>query len=143
MTNSNEQSDESRVTARLKNLIKDLSTYVDNASVDQKRRLLTVLENWQQSDRRKHTRKPCSISITYSTSDRVFTDIIKNICPGGVFIETSEVFSIGQQITLMFASGDLEEPIEVVGKVVWDGPKGIGVKFAAANKDLEKMIKTL
>jgi Tfp pilus assembly protein PilZ len=130
-------------SVRLKELLKEVSAYLDQASEDQRERLLTLLEDWRLGDRRRYPRKPCSISVTYTVEDSTFTDIIKNICPGGVFIETSEAFTVGQEVTVTFSPSHEAEPIACNGKIVWDGPKGIGVKFATANKALEEMIKTL
>ena len=143
MTESTHKSRESRVTVRLKKLLKDISAYVDSASEDQKQRLLDMLKDWRESDRRKYPRKPCSITITCTVKDRTFTDIIRNICPGGAFLETSETFSVGEQITLGFSSPDREQPIKIHGQVAWSAPKGIGVKFRTPRKDLERMIESL
>ena len=137
-----ESTHKSRVTVRLKKLLKDISTYVESASEDQKRRLLDMLKDWRETDRRKYPRKPCSISITCTVQDRTFTDIIRNICPGGAFLETSETFSVGEQITLAFSSPDREQPIKIHGQVAWSAPKGIGVKFRTPKKDLERMIES-
>ena len=146
MTDSMQQSDKhdkGSVTGWLKDLLKDISPFIDNASEEQKQRLLSVLEDLRKTDRRKHPRKPCSISITCTVQDRDFTDIVTNISPGGVFIQTSEALSVGQQVTLAFSSPDQEEPINATGKIVWDSPNGIGVKFTSASNNLKEVIKGL
>ena len=143
MTDSVRQSDKSNVTARLKALLKDITPVIDNASEEKRRELLSFLEDLQQSERRKHPRKHCSTPVTYATPERIFEDFSRDISPGGVFIETDVPFSVGHEITLMFASPDQEEPIKITGRIVWDAPKGIGVKFTTPSKDLEAMIKAL
>ena len=56
---------------------------------------------------RKDLRINCLISVDYSDSDRFFKDYIQDISSGGVFIKTSEPFSIGEEIVLsMSLSGD-------------------------------------
>jgi Tfp pilus assembly protein PilZ len=136
-------SDQSGVKARLKDLIKEISSYIDSAPEDQQQRFLRVLEDLRQSDRRKHPRKPCAITITYMVEDRTFTDLVTNICPGGVFIKTSQAFSVGQQITIGFSFPEQGQSIKCQGKIVWDSPNGIGVKFTSATPNLQEVIKSL
>lgn len=138
-----QQSDESGVTGRVKELLKDIYTHIDNESEDQKRRLLSVLEFWRQGDRRRHPRKRRSMSTTYIVQDRSFMGNITNICTGGVFIETSESFPIGQEITLTLSSPERDQPINMNGQVIWSDLKGIGVIFTTRSKDLEKIIASL
>ena len=68
MTDSTQQSEKAGLTGRLKELLTDISPFIDNASEDQKQKLLSVLEDLRKSDRRKHSRKPCSITVNYSTN---------------------------------------------------------------------------
>lgn len=152
MTDSVKQSDEPNANAELKKFLKDISAYIDNASEDQKRellslfqdtRLLSLLEDSRQGDQREHSRKPCSTLVTFATRDRVFKSLIANIGGGGVFIETPEALSIGQEITLIFSSSGNQGPVKITGKVVWRVPRGIGVKFATASSDLEAIIESL
>jgi uncharacterized protein (TIGR02266 family) len=183
MTDSTRHSDEAEVTARLKELLKGLSRYIDDASrdqkrmllmsleelrpsadsklsawlkdyleendfskdieeatADQKRRVLMLLEDLRASDRRRHVRKPCSIAVTL---DGVFTDFIRNISTGGVFIETSEAFQPGKHLALKFSLPDQKEPVEITGQIAWRSPEGVGVRFTAVTKDLREMIESL
>jgi len=141
MTDFVHQADESSVTARLKELLRDISPFIDNASEDQKQRLLSVLEESLPIDRRRDTRKPCSIAVTCATY-RVFTDFIKNISPGGAFIETSAPCLPGEHLTMMFSLPDQEEPVKITGKIVWRAPEGVGVKFTTASKDFSGKIES-
>ena len=130
-------------TAQLKDLLREVSTYINCASEGEKRILLTSLKDLWQGHRRKHARKPCSIRVTYFTQNWGFIGSITNISDGGVFIETSETFSVGQQMKLMFWCPDRKEPIKAEGQVAWNPPKGVGVEFPTLpSKDLEKMIET-
>ncbi len=136
MTVSTQQPDESSLISRLIELI-------NNLSESQQRELLTTLEDWHRKEQRKHPRKPCLIVVDYADRDRAFKDFIKNISAGGVFIETNMPFSVGRKLTLTFSSSNYEKPIKVTGEIVWTGTLGIGVKFKAANQDLEAIIKFL
>jgi Tfp pilus assembly protein PilZ len=143
MRDSAEQSKASSVKARLKELLKEISDYVDNTSEEHQQRILIALEELWERDRRQHPRKPCSIPVTCSTADRVMKNFIKNISAGGAFIETSVPFSPGEHITLMLSATEQEEPIKITGRIVWRVPEGIGVKFSTASKELEAVILSL
>ena len=160
MADSTKDPAESIVTTRLRELVKDFSSIIDDGSEDRKTRLLSLiqsqrllsfLEDWRQRDRRKDSRKPFPTEVTYATEDRVFKGFIRDISNGGVFIETPRVFSVGQQITLIFSptvqegssSVDQEGPIKITGKILWRVSRGIGVKFETASDDLEEILKSL
>jgi uncharacterized protein (TIGR02266 family) len=136
MTVSEQQSNESGVTARLIELINKLSE-------KQQQALLTMLEDWQDTNRREHPRKPCFIAVDYADRERAFKDFIKNISTGGVFIETDTPFSVGRDLTLTFSSSNYERPIKITGEIVRAGRVGIGVKFKTENQHLEAMIESL
>ena len=144
MKNSPQQLVDSDVNTQLKDLLRDVSTYIDGASGDEKREFMTSLEKLWQAHRRNHHRKACSMRVTYFTKEWGFMDSIANISNGGVFIETDETFSVGEQMKLVFWPSNREEPIKAEGQVVWSPPKGIGVKFPTLpGQDLEKMIEAL
>ena len=142
-SDSSQQSDEAGLTAQLKNLLRDVCAYFSSASEDEKQRLLGTLQDLWRGYQREYPRKSCFIPVTCATSDGVFTDFVRNISAGGVFIETSEPFSVGQQLKLMFWPTDGEEPIKTTGKIMWRGPGGVGVKFTTPCNDLETMIESL
>ena len=152
MTDPVQQTRKSTVTVRLRELVRDISIIIDDAPEDEKiellsllqsQRLLSFLRNWRRRDRRSAPRKPCSMAVTFATQDRVFKDFVRNISAAGVFIETPEALSVGQEITLIFSSPNSLGPVKITGKVVWRVPKGIGVKFTRASNDLEAIIESL
>lgn len=136
MTDSIIQSNTSPVTTRLIELI-------NNISETQRRALLGMLEDWQNTKRRDHPRKPCLMAVDYAAEDRVFKDFIHNISSGGVFVETNESFSVGQDITMTFSLPHYEEPVKITGEIVWSAPHGIGVKFKTPHQHLDAMIQSI
>ena len=142
MTDSNQQDDESSIKDSLKELLEDISIYIDQASDKEHHRLLSSLQELLQSDRRQHPRKPCSIPVTLA-SWRVFTELIKNISAGGVFVETSEPFSTGEAVSLMFSIPNHEEQVKITGRIAWRTPGGVGVEFTGGSKDLKETIASL
>jgi len=143
MKDSTQQTEESSIQARLTDLLREISAYIDHASEEEQQRILISLQAMWEKNRRQHPRKSCSIPVTCATEDRVIQDFVKNISAGGVFIETAVAFSPGEHITLMFSSTEQEEPIKISGRIVWRVPEGIGVKFTTANSELEAVILSL
>lgn len=136
MTDSIKESKDAAPTARLTELF-------NNLSEAQQKALLSILEDWQRTERRKHPRRYWVGPVDYATEDRAFKDFIKNVSAGGVFIETHIPFSIGEQITLTFSPSNRDKPIKITGEIVWTGSLGIGVRFKMPNQDLEALIRLL
>ena len=140
---ANGQSNRPSVKAQLKELLRNMLIFVDSASEDERQRLLTSLQNFEGEERRRHPRKTCSMQVTVGIW-RLFTEFIKNISCGGVFIETSESFSAGEHITLTFSPPNRNKPLRITGRVVRRTPEGIGVEFTTPpNGELEKIIESL
>ena len=97
----------------------------------------------ENEERRKHSRKPCFIAVDGATWDSAFNGFTKNIGAGGVFIETPQAFAVGEEITLTFSCPGHENPVKVVGEIVWNIPQGLAVKFKTADERLEAVIKAL
>jgi uncharacterized protein (TIGR02266 family) len=136
MTTLEIQSNESRITARLIELIK-------NMSEDEQRTLLKELEERPFEGRRKHVRKPFLMAVDYSTQDHVYKDFIQDISSGGVFIQTHMPFTVGQEVSLTFPLPSFQKHVKVIGEVVRSTTQGVGVKFKMADKDQEAMITSL
>jgi uncharacterized protein (TIGR02266 family) len=144
MTNVPQKAKGKSLTNRVKELLKDISPFIYNASEDQKRRLLVLLEELRQTDRRRHPRKEYSAAVTYATLDRVFKAFVRNICDGGVFIETGEPLVPGEEITLTISFPKDPEPVKLTGEIVWSiEERGIGVRFTTPNHDLKAKIRSL
>ena len=136
--------DEASVTTRLKELIKGIVPLIDTAPLEQRLRLLRLLEELRRGDRRQHPRKPCSMRVTYATQDLLGRDTIKDISVGGVHIDTMVPFPVGQKITLMLSPPDVEKEISIPGEVVWGPGQGIGVSFTQPpSKELRATIESL
>ncbi len=143
MTGSFESDKESKLDARLKELLNDISEGIETAPREVKQRLLTMLQDLRTKNTRKYTRKPVSIEVAYTVQDQLYKNFVKNISAGGVFIDTPAAFAAGEKITLTFSPPDQEEPIKIDGQIVWNSPGGLGVKFSEPlNNDIEKIIKT-
>ena len=136
MTSFEIQSNESSITARLIELIK-------NMSEDEQRTLLKDLEEKPFEGRRKHVRKPFLMAVDYSTQDHVYKDFIQDVSTGGVFIQTHMPFTVGQEVSLTFPLPNYQKHIKVTGEVVRSTTQGVGVKFKMADQDQTAMITSL
>ena len=112
------------VTARLFEIILDMP-------FKDRRILLKNLEAKHSQGRRRFTRKPYFMPVDFATPERAFSGFIQNISSGGVFIETRETLSVGQQVTLSFMRPKSRNYVKVGGEVVRKIPDGFGVKFHA------------
>jgi len=106
-----------------------VKSLVDNLSEKRKRQLLDLLIEWQQKEQRDDERIPCLIAVDYSDKKRVYHDFIQDLSKGGVFIETREPLTIGEQISMTFAMPNTQNHFKVSGKIVRLANDGVGIRF--------------
>ncbi len=93
-------------------------------------------------ERRSYTRKRCLISIDWSVSENVFTSTIRDISHGGMFIETSDVFELGQQLSLkILAPEKIKKINNLSARVIRIEPDGIAVEFEKEDQKQFEMIQ--
>lgn len=135
---------EINVTSRLLKLITDMH-------VDKQQILLTKLEKvlfskgGAKKNERHHTRKPFFMTVDYSAKGRNYSDFIRDISAGGLFIETSITFSVGENIVLTFPFPKSQEHIKIIGEIVRITEQGIGVKFKMSDQEnaTKSLFKTI
>ena len=91
-------------------------------------------------ERRRQSREACTVLVDYTLKEQVYKDFILNISGGGALIATSRRFLLGEEVTLAFPDPITKEHCRITGKIVWEGPQGIGVKFesiAVEDKELD------
>jgi Tfp pilus assembly protein PilZ len=89
----------------------------------------TVSLEGTEPSMRANPRKSCLINASYQVKGNSFRNYILDISIGGVFIETSDRFSVGETITLNFNLPGHSQPFSLAGKIAWSGSQGFGVKF--------------
>ena len=113
---------------------------------EEMRQLLKVLEERQKKrqkvERRKFDRKNFLRIIDYTVSGQYYRDFIQDISGSGVFIKTSQTFSIGQTILMTFMSPDKQKPFKINGEIVRANTDGIGVKFEIKSQVQELVLKS-
>ena len=106
-----------------------LSLLIDNLTIDDQRILARILNNWDGRDQRKQHRTPCSIITEYTVGNRLHKGTMKNISPGGAYIENRPLFSVSQEFSQSFSIPNFEIPIRSKSKIIWVGSNGFGVQF--------------
>ena len=86
-------------------------------------------------DLRRYARKPFRRATILACQNRYYAGLTKNICNGGVFIETRNRFARGQIITLVISHTKIEKGVMLKGEVVHLRREGFGVKFLSLLKD--------
>ena len=112
-------------------------------SDEEMRQLLKELEERQYKKQRKYSRKGFLTIIEYNVDNRYYKDFIQDISGSGVFIKTSQTFSVGQTILMTFMSPDKQKPFRINGEIIRIHEDGIGVKFTIESRVQEAALKSL
>lgn len=110
-------------------LVKHILNMTDGERLDLLEQLQKVPVKELSLGERDGIRRIYEQTITFSTQDRQYKALCKDISNGGIFIQTSEIFRLGQLVTLDIPFSDGKESIEVPAEIVRVNPDGIGLKF--------------
>ncbi|MBA7495530.1 hypothetical protein ES702_06117 [subsurface metagenome] len=135
MENNNNELGRNEVRAFLFGLIDDMSDA-------EMRQLLKELEERQNKDQRKYSRKDFLTITDYNVGDRYYRDFIQDISESGVFIKTSQKFLVGQPVLMTFMSPDNQKPFRINGEIIRTHEDGIGVKFKIESQVQELVLKS-
>ena len=106
-----------------------LNQLIDHLTIDDQRMLARILNNWDDRDQRKQPRTECSIITEYTVDNQLHKGTMKNISPGGAYIENQPLFPVSQEISQSFFIPNFEIPIRSMSKIIWVGSDGFGVQF--------------
>lgn len=78
------------------------------------------------------------LSLTVKDRQALYSAYMPFLNGGGLFVQSTKRFSLGDEVFLLLTLMDLEERLPIPGKVVWITPQGsqgsrrpgIGVQFA-------------
>ena len=93
-------------------------------------------------EKRGDFRRDCLVSLEYRIDERTFEGFILDISAFGVFIESDQPFPVDKLVHLSFSLPGYPEQLNLVGKIVWSGSQGFGVKFDALARGQMRMIRT-
>ena len=125
-----------RMNARLFGLIEKMTE-------DQLELLLESAEELHGKKKRVHDRYPCLITVDCVYQSRASNQFVKNISLGGVFIETRESFSEGEEVSLTLSFGHHSKPFRITAEIVRLIPEGIGVQFKIKSQIQEELIQNI
>jgi Tfp pilus assembly protein PilZ len=122
-----------------KDVILRIMERVLNMSDEQRLDLLYKLEKEPQQEltlgERNEIRKTYDQKISFFIQNRRYRALCKDISSGGIFIQTSEVFHLGQIVTLDIPFSNGDQSIQVPAEIVRIDTEGIGLKFMKKEKD--------
>lgn len=80
---------------------------------------------------REYPRLACYLMVDFASQGKAYRSCIRDISASGVFIETKEAFTPGQEIALCFALSESNQmlPFKVKGRVIRVYSDGIGVQY--------------
>jgi Tfp pilus assembly protein PilZ len=88
------------------------------------------------NDLREHPRRPAVQLVDFTIGDHFYSDAMRDISVGGMFIETSLDLAIGQEVAISIPFSDGRAPVRVRGKVVRVTGDGIGIRFLREGKTM-------
>ncbi len=126
MSPENKYFDEVEVTSRLLNIILDMP-------VDQQIKILNSLDKSGCQGSRQHGRinvkNPWIIQVDTEQGTKFDGYFINDISRGGMFIETSSSFFVGQNIAVKFQMPVSKKIFQMIVEIVRLQDNGIGIKF--------------
>ena len=101
----------------------------------------TVNLDDHESFMRGNPRKICFIAVNCRVENRSFKSYIIDISAVGAFIESNDLFPIGQKIAMALKLPNHPEAFQLNGRIARSGSKGIGVKFHGLTETQEDAIR--
>jgi type IV pilus assembly protein PilZ len=100
--------------------------------------------NTQVNTEQPAVNKPGVLSLAIKEKSALYAAYMPYIKGGGLFIPTTRVFKIGEEVFMLLSLIDDPVKLKVVGKVVWitptsqaGRPQGVGVKFSEKDGGIE------
>lgn len=101
----------------------------------------TVNLDENESFMRENTRKVCQIPVKCKVEDRSFKSHIIDISAVGALIESNDRFPVGQKITMATRLPNHPNALELTGRIVRSGQRGIAVKYQNLKRIHEELIR--
>jgi Tfp pilus assembly protein PilZ len=121
-----------------KGIILQIIERILDMSNEQRLDLLNKLEEVPQHEltlgERNEIRKTYDRTISFYIQNKRYQALCKDISSGGIFIQTSEVFHLGQLVTLDIPFSNGDQSIQVPAEIVRVDTDGIGLRFMKKEK---------
>ena len=94
---------------------------------DEQEKLLEALK--KRRPQKREERKDVYIQTRFTVGGMEYKGVILDFSPSGLFIETDESFSVGQEISIKWERSQDAKIIKVKGRIARIESNGIGVQF--------------
>ncbi|MEW6077364.1 MAG: PilZ domain-containing protein [Thermodesulfobacteriota bacterium] len=91
-------------------------------------------EDWVK--KRHHPRKNLRLCVTMAHGQKTGEHHARDISLGGIFVETREKLSLGQEVRITLPFSNQNRQIKMNGKVVRVTEEGVGVQFDILDIDI-------
>lgn len=81
------------------------------------------------SQARRHERVPADFLVQIRGGEGRMKDHAKDMSEGGVGVSTSNPLPAMTLVSLRLELPHLRAPVDVLGRVMWSGPAGMGIRF--------------
>ncbi|MDX1707490.1 MAG: PilZ domain-containing protein [Desulfobacterales bacterium] len=88
-----------------------------------------TMEASAKADMRRYPRWSCCQSVCFSSQNRKYRGTVKNACPIGLFVETSDTLAVGQNIEMKIRDRKTDRVKVLTGEIVRTGPSGVGIRL--------------
>jgi Tfp pilus assembly protein PilZ len=89
----------------------------------------------ERQELRRHPRKSFPKTVYFTSRNHYYRGLIDNISRGGIFIETRDVFTVGQTINLVIPGTKIDKGVMLKAEVVRFSEAGVGLAFKGILKD--------
>lgn len=113
-------------------VLPELLQLIKNLSVSEQRALYREL--MKKPIKRKHLRMASGLEVGYIINGKEYVDRMRDMSYEGLFIETNESFSVGQQVKLQIPIANSSRYARTTGIVVRVAKDGIGIKLTKDKK---------
>lgn len=96
-----------------------------------------------RSNRRKHDRCDYPVAVDYYINEWPYQCFLRDISPGGAYIETDQPIAVGQVINLTLSTPYFKRGCAIKSQVVRRDKKGIGIIFKNLEICQKEMLHTL
>lgn len=94
---------------------------------EEQEQLLKALE--RRKPKRREARKTAFIDVVFTVDGREFSGVAQDLSLGGIFIETSQEFDVGKEVSMEIPLSNASRSVRVKGRIARVEPGGIGVQF--------------
>ena len=74
-------------------------------------------------------RKEYFSQISFHSEERLYAGNITNISLGGAYVQSLDIFPVGQALTVVIPFTHKAETVKRTGKVAWNNGEGFGFEF--------------